>query len=79
MDQGRGFGKGLGLGPPLKFKCGLVFSISCPLGLDLGLASGDGDDFFSRLANFDVRRPTMEPPPDPDPDDSCVLFSLLPI
>ena len=78
MDQGRGLGRGLGLGPTggedpsslglLPLPALLVpKTAAAALGAagraDLGLASGDGEDFFSRLVNFVDRRPRIEPPP----------------
>jgi len=78
MDQGRGLGRGLGLGPTggedpsslglLPLPVLLVpKTAAAALGAagraDLGLASGDGEDFFSRLVNFVDRRPRIEPPP----------------
>ena len=56
MDQGRGLGKGLGFGPA---KCGGV--VSSVLGIVLGLASGEGVAFFSKLVNFEDLSPTMDP------------------
>ena len=66
MDQGRGLGRGLGLGPTggEASSVGLLPLPAAAAGrADLGLASGDGEDFFSRLVNFVDRRPRIEPPP----------------
>ena len=41
---------------------------------DLGLASGDGEDFFSRLVNFVDRRPRIEPPPPLDGATVVLVF-----
>ena len=71
MDQGLGFGKGLGLIPRVGGDSSGLFEVI----FDLGLASGEGEAFFSRLANFEDLRPTMEPPP--EVDDFGVDKSLL--
>ena len=82
-------GRGLGLGPtggedPSSF--GLLplpvllvpKTAAAALGAagraDLGLASGDGEDFFSRLVNFVDRRPRIEPPPPLDGATVVLVF-----
>ena len=65
MDQGLGLGNGLGLGGAVS---GVVDSslLIIPVFVvivDLGLASGEGEDFFSKFENFEERKPSMEPPP----------------
>ena len=89
MDQGRGLGRGLGLGPtggedPSSFGLLPLPALLVPktaaaaLGAagraDLGLASGDGEDFFSRLVNFVDRRPRIEPPPPLDGATVVLVF-----
>ena len=92
MDQGRGLGRGLGLGPtggedPSSFGLLPLPALLVPktaaaaLGAagraDLGLASGEGEDFFSRLVNFVDRRPRIEPPPPPLDGATVVLVFVV--
>lgn len=56
IDQGRGFGKGLGFAAKL-----LDVESSLEM-LERGLASGDGEFFLSNLPYLVERRPTIEPP-----------------
>ena len=58
MDQGLGLGRGLGLGPTGGEDSSLLLTAG---NADLGLASGEGEDFFSRLVNFVDLRPRIEP------------------
>ena len=51
-------GKGLGLGPKLVGELSSVVVVV----VWRGLASGEGEVFFSKLVNFEERRPRMEPP-----------------
>lgn len=59
IDQGLGLGRGLGLGPTGGEDSSMLLCGKA----DLGLASGEGEDFFSRLVNLLDRGPSMEPPP----------------
>ena len=64
IDQGRGLGRGLGLG--LKWLLLVTGGSSTAVEVgkvlvdDRGLASGEGEAFFSRL-NLDDLKPTMDP------------------
>ena len=61
MDQGLGFGNGLGLGGAVNGVDSSLIPVFAVI-VDLGLASGEGDDFFSKFENFEERKPSMEPP-----------------
>ena len=61
MDQGLGFGNGLGLGGAVNGVDSSLIPVFAVI-VDLGLASGEGDDFFSKFDNFEERKPSMEPP-----------------
>ena len=51
IDQGLGLGRGLGLGPTGGEASSLLLLAG---NADLGLASGEGEDFFSRLPNVHI-------------------------
>ena len=67
MDQGLGLGNGLGLGGAVSgdVDSSLIILPVFVVIVDLGLASGEGEDFFSKFENFEERKPSMEPPAPP--------------